>query len=39
LIDRDDATAEEIARKALEIAAGICIDTNERIILESLPGE
>jgi ATP-dependent HslUV protease subunit HslV len=39
LIDRDDATAEAIARKAMEIAAGICIYTNERIILESLPGE
>jgi len=39
LIDRDDATAETIARKAMEIAAGICIYTNERIIVESLPGE
>jgi len=39
LIDRDDATAETIARKAMEIAAGICIYTNERIVIESLPGK
>ena len=36
LIDRDDMTAEAIARRAMEIAAGICIYTNENLILESL---
>jgi len=39
LIDRDDTTAETIARKAMEIAAAICVYTNERIIIESIPGE
>ena len=37
LIDRDDLDAEAIARKSMEIAAGICIYTNDNIILESLP--
>ena len=37
LIDRDDLDAEAIARKAMQIAAGICIYTNDNIILESLP--
>ncbi|MFQ5773797.1 MAG: ATP-dependent protease subunit HslV [Kiloniellaceae bacterium] len=36
LIDRDDMEAEAIARTAMEIAAGICIYTNERIVLESI---
>lgn len=35
LIDTDKS-AEEIARKAMEIAASICIYTNNNIILESL---
>jgi ATP-dependent HslUV protease subunit HslV len=39
LIDRDDTTAEAIARKAMEIAARICVYTNERIVLESIPSE
>jgi len=37
LIDVDDLDAEAIARKAMKIAAGICIYTNENVIIESLP--
>ncbi len=36
LIDRDDLDAEAVARKAMEIAAGICIYTNDNVTLESL---
>lgn len=36
LIDIDGLDAETIARKSLNIAAGICIYTNNNIILESL---
>jgi ATP-dependent HslUV protease, peptidase subunit HslV len=36
LIDRDDMTAEEIARRALGIAADICVYTNNNIIVEKL---
>jgi len=36
LADRPDMTAEAIARKAMEIAAGICIYTNREITLVSL---
>jgi ATP-dependent HslUV protease subunit HslV len=36
LADRDDMTAEAIARKAIGIAADICIYTNREITLESL---
>ena len=36
LADRDDMTAEAIARKAMAIAADICIYTNREITLESL---
>jgi len=36
LIDRRDMDAEGIARRAMEIAAGICIYTNENITIESL---
>ena len=36
LADRPDMTAEAIARKAMDIAAGICIYTNREITLESL---
>ncbi len=36
LIDRDDADAEGIARRSLEIAADICIYTNRNITVESL---
>jgi ATP-dependent HslUV protease subunit HslV len=35
LMDQD-LDAEEIARKALKIAADICVFTNENIILEKL---
>ena len=36
LIDRDDLDAEAIARKALGIAADICVYTNNNIVLEKL---
>jgi ATP-dependent HslUV protease subunit HslV len=36
LIDRDDLDAEAIARKAMKIAADICIYTNSNITLEKL---
>ncbi len=36
LIDRADMDAEEIARKAMEIAAGICVYTNTSVVIESL---
>ena len=36
LIDRPDMDAEAIARKAMKIAADICIYTNENVTLESL---
>ncbi len=36
LIDVNDLDAEAIARKSMSIAAGICIYTNENIVLESL---
>jgi ATP-dependent HslUV protease subunit HslV len=36
LADRPDMTAESIARKAMEIAAGICIYTNREVTIESL---
>lgn len=36
LADRDDMDAEGIARRAMEIAAGICVYTNENITLESI---
>jgi ATP-dependent HslUV protease subunit HslV len=36
LADRDDMTAEAIARKAIAIAADICIYTNREVTLESL---
>ena len=36
LIDRPDMTAEQIARRAMEITAGICVYTNNRIVVESL---
>jgi ATP-dependent HslUV protease subunit HslV len=36
LIDLDYIDAEAIARKSLTIAAGICVYTNDSIILESL---
>jgi ATP-dependent HslUV protease subunit HslV len=36
LIDRPDMDAEAVARKSLAIAAGICIYTNDKVVLESL---
>lgn len=36
LIDRDDMDAEAIARKAMEIAADICVYTNKNVVIESL---
>ena len=36
LIDVDGLTAEEIARRAMKIAAGICVYTNENVTLEIL---
>ena len=36
LADRPDMTAELIARKAMDIAAGICIYTNREVTIESL---
>ena len=36
LIDSETLSAEDIARKAMEIAADICIYTNRNILLESL---
>lgn len=36
LYDRDDLDAEQIARKAMKIAADICVYTNENVILEVL---
>jgi len=39
LHNRDDMDAEEIARNAMEIAAGICIYTNDNIVLESIAAE
>lgn len=36
LMDRDDLTAEAIARRAVEIAADICIYTNRNIVVEVL---
>ena len=36
LMDRDDLDAKAVAAKAMEIAAGICVYTNEQIIIETL---
>ena len=36
LIDRDDMDAEEIARRAMAIAADICIYTNRELTLETI---
>ena len=39
LIDIEGLDAEAIARKSMSIAAGICIYTNDNIVLESLDAE
>ncbi len=36
MLDRDDVTAEAVVRRALAIAAGICVFTNTNLIVESL---
>jgi len=36
LMDREDMDAEAIARKAMQIAADICIYTNESVVLETV---
>ena len=36
LITIDDLDAEEVARRAMAIAAGICVYTNEKVTLEKL---
>jgi ATP-dependent HslUV protease subunit HslV len=36
IIDRADMDAEAIARKALDIAAGICVYTNKNVTLEAI---
>ncbi len=36
LVDRDDMDAETIARRALAIAAEICVYTNDNVIIESI---
>ena len=39
LLDNTDLSAAEIVRKALEIAASICVYTNENIIVETLSAD
>jgi ATP-dependent HslUV protease subunit HslV len=39
LIDLPDQEAEAIARKAMAIAAQICVYTNDSLVIESLPAE
>jgi len=39
LIDIDTLDAEEIARRAMKIAAEVCVYTNENVIIESLESE
>jgi ATP-dependent HslUV protease subunit HslV len=36
LVDLEAMSAEEIARKAMAIAADICIYTNENVVLETI---
>ena len=36
LIDREELNAEDVARRAMKIAAGICVYTNDHVILETL---
>ena len=36
LIDNDSLDAEAVARKAMEIAAGICVHTNAELVIECL---
>ena len=36
LIDRPDMDAEQVARRAMQIAADICVYTNENLVIESI---
>ena len=36
LTDRDDMDAEAVARRAMGIAAGICVYTNDQVVIEKL---
>jgi ATP-dependent HslUV protease, peptidase subunit HslV len=36
LLDQPDATAEQIARRAMKIAADICVYTNYNVIVETI---
>lgn len=36
MIDREDISTEDIARRAIEIAADICVYTNKNIVIEKL---
>ena len=36
LIDRDDMDAEAIARRAMKVAADICVYTNESVVVETI---
>ncbi len=36
LMDRDDMDAEAVARRAMAIAAGICVYTNDTVVIESV---
>ena len=36
LVDNTELSAEEVVRKALEIAASICVYTNENVVIETL---
>ena len=39
LMDREDLDAELVASRAMTIAAGICVYTNESIVMESLSSQ
>lgn len=38
MIDRDDLDAEQIAKKAMEIAAEMCVYTNNQFVTEVVDG-
>ncbi len=38
LVDRDDLDAEAVARRAMAIAAEICIYTNDNVLIEKIEG-
>jgi ATP-dependent HslUV protease subunit HslV len=38
LIDRDDLDAEAVARRAMAIAAEICVYTNTNVLIEKIEG-